>query len=118
MKVNLPEFKMIVADLVSEAKKKKKDEKKSDSFQYAEAFDFSDALGAYNLYKNQGASNFGPYTGTSSVQNDAVIRSIVKETIAEALSPWRALAESIKDKKPDEGFWEKALKVSDKKKKE
>jgi len=55
-----------VLDTILNEVKKKKDQAtvpRSDGHSYSPALDFSAPLGAYNLYRSQGASNWGPMTG-------------------------------------------------------
>lgn len=69
MKVNLQELRAMVNSAVNEAKKKKEKAEKTEKvpappeYRFAEELDFSAPLGAYNLYKSQGAVNWGPMTG-------------------------------------------------------
>jgi hypothetical protein len=74
--VSLTELRALVSDVVAEAKRKSKGKKKEEAppryeaegkgskgYSYAENFDFSLPLGTANLYRAQGASNIGPWTG-------------------------------------------------------
>jgi len=67
MKITIRELAEVVSDVIAEAKKKAKkpDEEKQNGFKYSPQNDFSAPLGKDNLYKKQGAANFGPYTNSS-----------------------------------------------------
>jgi hypothetical protein len=105
------ELKYEIAEILSEAKKKKEKEKQAMKKEgavgayghYEEAFDFSAPLGAYNLYRQQGAVNWGPMTSDgvrvdSNFSNPAnvsglkeseerALRTIVREVIQFGLIP-------------------------------
>lgn len=73
-------------------KKKKDDAKKADdgnAYSHDENLDFSVPLGDYNLYKKQGASNWGPYTAEGSPEVPDDLKESVRE-IASSLveSAW------------------------------
>jgi hypothetical protein len=118
MKVSIDELRKIVGEVVSEAKKKKE---KSDELKYtahpkeygyAESLDFSAPLGGYNLYRSQGAANWGPYTGagpkiddnvridpvSTSLTEEKMLRSLLRSIIGETLMPrssaWDVISES------------------------
>jgi len=135
MKTSLYEIKKLVSEvLLSEAKKKKeKAEKlkyaaKPGAYSYDESFDFSAALGAYNLYRSQGATNWGPMTGPGTkiddrilgqrASSEAALRGVVKEAIREQVkgnpSPW-VKANQMVEQKLSENVWEAALQVLGKK---
>lgn len=108
----------IVAQVISEAKKKKKKDADAEKaytatpkeYGYADAFDFSAPLDTANLYKNQGAANFGPYTNGGDVA-DKTLRAAIKEEIrlqlSEDTSPWHFLSEAMEmNKKPMKNVWE------------
>lgn len=67
-----------VGQLLLEAKKKKEKAEKlkynpaPPAYGYAESLDFSAPLGAYNLYRSQGAVNWGPMTGPGPKIDDRV----------------------------------------------
>jgi len=128
----MDEIKKIVAEVLAEAKKKKekgdklKDEHeaKPGAYGYAEAFDFSAPLGAYNLYKSQGAVNWGPMTGpgthvdTNTVgasKSEKALRSYVREEIKEQISQewsaWDVLSEAVAERPsiPPSNVWEAAM---------
>src|SRR5262245_26192668 len=118
MKVNLNELRQIIQEILSEAKKKKeKGEKakyspKPEAYGYSEALDFSAPLGVYNLYRSQGAVNWGPMTGPGTavdnrfhsvnplaedLNEEALVRSFVKGVVAEDIErdPWSYLSEAL-----------------------
>lgn len=125
MKDAINEIKGIVSRVLAEAKKKKEKAEKlkhhprPNAYSYAEAFDFSAPLGAYNLYKQQGPVNWGPMTSAGTKIDDRiagqtaelehVLRSVVRESVREAVandpSPWHYLSESIEPSVPN-GIWE------------
>lgn len=129
MKITLQEIKGMVSEILAEAKKKKEKSEKAKkevhpaAYSYSEAFDFSAPLGAYNLYRSQGAVNWGPMTGPGSKVDDqvdggrsteAALRSFVRESIRSELkedrSVWTELSEMVDPpKKPvPTGVWEAA----------
>jgi hypothetical protein len=139
-KLSINELKYEIAEILSEAKKKK--EKKTDAKKkrgavgaygfYDEALDFSAPLGAYNLYRQQGAVNWGPMTSDgphidSSFANPNVagnpgrvhessdehaLRSLVREVIQFGLIPedsaWAPLMENKDDGRTYGSIWEAA----------
>jgi hypothetical protein len=137
--MNINELKLVVAEMLEEAKKKKEKEIKAKENSggaknaygtYAEALDFSWPLGAHNLYRSQGAVNWGPETnaGTHVDQNFAnpntflgmneerALRHIVREVIEYGLVPansaWAPMMESSRS--ADGGsLWEEALRECD-----
>lgn len=89
MKMKLSELRGIVADVVSEARRKKpKKPKKTDDapdtqphgYMSDPKLDFSRPLDDENLYRRQGASNLGPYTSEGAIR--LVIRQMISEAIA------------------------------------
>jgi len=136
MKVTLEEIKSIVSDVLSEAKKKKEKSEKAKKevhpagYSYAEALDFSAALGAYNLYGSQGAVNWGPMTGPGTkvddriaggrAESESILRSFIKEAIKQEMnedqSAWQQLSEKTNvAKKNPSNVWEAAQHLSTKK---
>lgn len=135
--MTLNELKITIAEMLEEAKKKKE---KTDRLKaasgtaktayghYDEALDFSSPLGPHNLYRSQGAVNWGPYTGPGPHidQNfanpntrlnlkegeETAIRQIVREVIEFGLVPpdsaWAPLMESRREP-VFESIWEAAL---------
>ena len=107
------EFKALVGAVLIEARKSKKKDKeeqpkvvKPDAYQYAEQLDFSNPLGGYNLYKSQGASNWGPMTGPGPQIDDNIRMPPQKINMGESVHPesaWSNLVES------HESIWESAL---------
>jgi len=73
------DIKRVISNVLAEAKKKKekaevlKHDPKPAAYGYSEAFDFSAPLGAYNLYRSQGAVNWGPMTGPGSKIDDKIV---------------------------------------------
>jgi len=123
------EIRQLVRDVILEAKKKKEKAEKlayephPKEFTYDDALDFSAPLGAYNLYRSQGASNWGPMTGAGSKIDDrvsgtkddkdnadeALLRSFINNVVKECLetdSSWGSLRESSEMSK---NIWEAAL---------
>ncbi len=109
-------IKTIVAQVISEAKKKKKKDNDQKyvacpkEYGYADAFDFSSPLGDENRYKAQGDSNLGPYTNSGNPE-DKKLRAAIKETIREAMlnerSPWDFLSESLRmNERNPKNVWE------------
>jgi hypothetical protein len=114
---------------LAEAKKKKEmtDKAKKEvhpaGYSYSEAFDFSAPLGAYNLYRSQGAVNWGPMTGPGTKIDDRIaggrsemesaLRSFIKEAIRQETnndSSWTQLSELVNPKPPKFGnVWEAAM---------
>ncbi len=114
MKITLQEIREMVSSVLAEAKKKKEKSEKAKkevfpaAYSYSEAFDFSAPLGAYNLYRSQGAANWGPMTGPGTKvddrvdggrSNEATLRSFIKESIKAELkeerSAWTELSEMV-----------------------
>ena len=119
MKLTLEQVETFVRDILAETKKKKskKDVEREvlpSAFKYDDALDFSAALGDLNLYKRQGASNFGPYTSSDSKElnddrrgadkekensQEAMLRSFVHETVEKIVredqSAWASLNEEL-----------------------
>ena len=120
--MTLNELKLEIAEILDEAKKKKsqvdKVKKRGASVEayglYDEAFDFSSPLGAFNRYRQQGAANFGPYTGPGTQvdtsfhnpnpgalqmkeSDEHALRALVREVIQNGLVPadsaWAPLME-------------------------
>lgn len=129
MKVSLKELRSIVADVLTEAKKKKKKSKDLEKnvdpkgYGYAESFDFSAPLGGYNLYRSQGVTNWGPHTGAGPKIDDNVggtkalsektlrsyLRSIIHEHISTEQSSWNQLSELTDSKSKNfNNIWEAA----------
>ena len=131
-KYSMNELKLEIAEILDEAKKKasksKDIKKKGASVEaygiYDEAFDFSAPLGDFNLYKQQGGVNFGPYTsGGNGFKNEyshpntgqvkmkendeRALRALVREVIQNGLVPsnsaWAPLIE--KREQVSEGAW-------------
>lgn len=135
--MNINELKIVISEILEEAKKKKEKQilAKEASLNaisaygnYANAFDFSAPLGAYNLYRQQGAVNWGPYTSNgphidSNFANpntrlsmkeseEVAIRAIVREVIEHGLVPhdsaWAPMMER-RQRVPVETPWQAAL---------
>ena len=123
MEDTLKEIRQIVSEVLAEAKKKKEKsdrlKKKVDppAYSYAEAFDFSAPLGAYNLYRTQGAVNWGPMTSAGTKIDDHILgqraeaegalRAYVREAI-KSDSSWQSLSEAMNPSVP-ENVWEAAM---------
>jgi len=115
MKATLAEIRTIVSEVLTEVKKKKEKSDKAKkevhpaAYSYDEAFDFSAPLGAYNLYRNQGAVNWGPMTSAGTkiddriaggrAETESILRSFIKEAIRDEVnedtSSWHRLSEMI-----------------------
>lgn len=135
-KFTMNELKLEIAEILDEAKKKKEkveDLKKKGAHieaygLYDEAFDFSSPQGDLNLYRNQGASNFGPYTspgvrvdnnysnpngGITQMKEseEKALRALVREVIQNGLVPadsaWAPLMERQAKAQP-QGTWGQA----------
>ena len=140
-KMNLNELKVEIASILEEAKKKDKKaddlEKKGKSIEayglYDEAFDFSQPLGAMNLYAQQGAVNWGPYTSGGPVidssfadpqrnnatsnlkeEDEHALRTLVREVIENGLIPagsaWAPVLNRVS--KPF-GTWDQAARMAE-----
>jgi len=129
MENSLDEIKAIISKVLAEAKKKKEKSDKAKKevhpagYSYAEALDFSAALGAYNLYRSQGAVNWGPMTGAGThiddkiaggrAESNSILRSFIKEAIrqemTEEASAWNTISKKTQPKqnKP-KNIWEAA----------
>jgi hypothetical protein len=134
MRMTINELKHQIAEILDEAKKKKDkvDKIKRMSAQveaygfYSEEHDFSTPLGANNLYRQQGAVNWGPYTSAGTyvdhqnvgnpnsgfpwVKEEKILRSLVREVIQNGLvdesSAW---APFVQRQEPlFESTWEEA----------
>jgi hypothetical protein len=132
-KYSLNELKLEIAEILDEAKKKasksKEIKKRGASVEaygiYDEAFDFSAPLGDFNLYKQQGGVNFGPYTSAGvkldnnyshpntgptkmKESDERALRSVVREVIQNGLVPstsaWAPLIEK-REQVTDGGAW-------------
>ena len=126
--MTMNELRLEIANIISEAKKKKdkaeKTKKRGASTTayglYDEALDFSAPLGAYNLYRQQGVVNWGPYTSSGPnidsqfnnpnvgpmSTNEAALRSVVRDVIKNGLIPEHsAWAPMVERENPSEGTW-------------
>lgn len=134
-KMTINDLKLEIAEIIEEAKKKKEKAEKNTRFgkhmsaygYYDESHDFSAPLGAHNLYRQQGAVNWGPFTSegpkidsgfqdpqatkTTIPQNtelteseERAIRSVVREVVRYGLVPrdsaWGALVQERRDVAP------------------
>lgn len=112
----------IVAEFLSEAKKKKKDDKEKkyspapESYGYADSFDFSQPLDMDNRLKAQGDANFGPYTSAGQ-PGDKKLRAAVREAIMSEMandpSPWDYLSEAMRvnESKVSNSVWDMLSKM-------
>jgi hypothetical protein len=108
MKITVEQLRGMVQTAINEAKKKKakvaEAEHRADGQIVDKNFDFAPALGGFNLYRSQGAANFGPYTNTPHSIDDRIygtkmesaLRQAIGQMISEELSPdpssaWAAL---------------------------
>ena len=133
-KITMNELKLEIAEIVSEAKKKKEKadaiKKRGSSVEayglYDEAFDFSSPLGVYNLYRQQGGVNYGPYTGAGisvdstfnspaqgalqmKESDERALRAMVREVIQNGLVPESsAWAPMLEKKTVSESPWHEA----------
>jgi len=136
-KMTMNELKLEIAEILDEAKKKKEKvediKKKGAHIQayglYDEAFDFSVPQGEFNLYRQQGAVNWGPYTSAGAhVDNnysnpnggmtqmkeseEHAIRALVREVIQNGLVPkdsaWAPMMETQKQATTDGSAWGQA----------
>lgn len=137
MRIKLKELPALVESIIAEAKKKKDKEKKLSKvpepkeYQYAEAFDYSPPLAAYNLYRSQGQANWGPQTGEGPrvddrtaihhtlKEDEKVLNGIVEGTLIPEKSAWDAIKAVKEDKSTLKGFlpestaWGEALRWYD-----
>lgn len=121
MSATIKEIKKVVSDVLAEAKKKKekaialKHDPKPPAYGYAEAFDFSAPLGAYNLYRNQGPVNWGPMTSAGTKIDDKIVpqrerlEAALRGIQTEAAKPssWERLSEAVDPQVPG-NVWEAA----------
>lgn len=113
MKTKQSEINKTIKRTLAEAKKKKekalelKHDTKPTGYGYSESFDFSAPLGAYNLYKGQGAVNWGPMTGPGTKVDDRIagqradIQTLTRDMVKEAAAP-SAWANLTEEKEVDE----------------
>lgn len=129
--MTLNELRLEIAGILAEAKKKKdkaddlkKQGRSVEAFGlYDEAFDFSAPLGAYNLYKQQGAVNWGPYTsagtdvdtnfshpnaGPRLKESEMALRAVVREVIENGLVPQHSAWAPLLSRKTPQTVWESA----------
>jgi hypothetical protein len=134
MKMTIDELKRQIGELVNEAKKKDKkavEAKKKPAYGfYEEALDFSEPLGAFNLYGSQGGVNWGPMTSAGAPvsvssasperskpsgmneSEEQILRSLVREVITtgvpvEESSAWAVF---LPDREPIfENAWGEAI---------
>lgn len=126
--MKIDELRTLISQVLAEAKKKKEKSDKAKvkpeppAYSYAEAFDFSAPLGAYNLYHNQGVVNWGPQTsGGPRVDDQVTVPSaaaLTQEAVsgfigklmneqAVSQSEWDVFQEHVEN--GPEGIWESAL---------
>ena len=98
MKISLKEIKELFNSTITEAKSKKKKKKEREEkkinptgYSYSESLDFSQPLGQYNLYKNQGGVNWGPMTGQGPITPDRVEAKILDKVHLGEGSAWDIL---------------------------
>jgi hypothetical protein len=99
MKITVEQLRTMVTTAINEAKKKKakvaEAETRADGQIVDKNLDFAPPLGAFNLYRSQGAANFGPYTNTAPTIDDRVygtkmesaLRQVIGQMISEELRP-------------------------------
>lgn len=116
------EIRRYIGEILAEAKKKKekalelKHSPEPKAYGYSESFDFSAPLGAYNLYRSQGAVNWGPMTGPGTKIDDRIagqrasLESVLRGAMKEATSSsaWDVINESTREIKVPENVWEAA----------
>lgn len=120
MKITVEQLKAVIKDALIEAKKSKKGkdaEADGDptlavpAYKTDEKLDFSKPLGNENLYKKQGASNFGPYT------EEKAIRMMVRQALSEMGGPVTGqqlpLCQHIFSHKNRNNIWENAMALSE-----
>lgn len=125
MKMTLRELREFVRkQVLEEAKRKKKEVPKPQPphvrayGQTAEAFDFSQPLRSMNLYKAQGAANFGPYTAAHEQVDATPVREYapaaasmirkVNESLSQSV--WEPVAEQVR---PAENVWEELVRLTE-----
>lgn len=119
-KLDITHVREIVGQVVAEAKRKPKSKKAKkveakpvhpSGYQSDPAHDLSVPLGDLNVYKMQGASNIGPYTGTMS-SDERYVPSVDHKVAISENSIWdRLLPEDVKS----QSHWDIALKLEGKK---
>lgn len=126
MKITVEQLRGMVKEAINEAKKKKakvaEAEKRPDGHVIDKNQDYAPPLGGFNLYRAQGAANFGSYTNTSAPLDDrlygtkmeAAIRQVVGKMISEELRPdpksaWSRLVPEEKKVETPKNVWEAAL---------
>lgn len=126
MKITVEQLRGMVNEAINEAKKKRKKdleemEHRPDGCMVDPKFDFAPPLGGYNLYRSQGAVNWGPQTGAGpqiddrpyGVKSEGALRQVVRAMISERLSPdpasiWSAFTPPQAPRAP-KGIWEAAM---------
>lgn len=127
MKITVEQLKVMVEHAINEAKKKKqKDleemETRPDGHMLDKNMDFAPPLGGYNLYRSQGAVNWGPQTGAGPKIDDrpypgtvaeSSLRQAIRGMISEKLRPdpnsaWSAFSPPP-PQVPPKGIWESAM---------
>jgi hypothetical protein len=117
------ELKATIAEILSEAKKKKAKAEKLKKTggraaaaygYYDEALDFTDPLGAANRYYQQGGVNWGPMTSGAGLKEseETALRATVREVLENGLIPEEsAWAPVLEGSRPQyfESTWEQAL---------
>ena len=135
-KMSLNELKMVIAEMLDEAKKKSSvadaKRRRTPAMEayglYDEAFDFSEPLGPFNLYRQQGVANWGPYTaenphidstfrsynpGATQMheQDEHALRLLVREVLHNGLVPPDSAWAPLVERQRVEGstnIWERA----------
>jgi hypothetical protein len=112
MKVTITDMRRIVGELLVEAKRAKKGDKKESvsraadalpqGYAYVESLDFSQPLGADNLYHLQGQAGWGPQTwgGRGVVVDDNIVlnKDIFRFKEGTDRSAWEILGEAVRPK--------------------
>lgn len=114
MSFDMKDLELYVEGVLNEVKKKKekaialKKDEANIGYTYAEEFDFSAPLGQYNLYRTQGAVNWGPMTSAGTKIDDRISGQRSKKEEAKVLESveFRTLAEAAE--RTDEGPWDYA----------
>lgn len=127
MKMTLKELREFVKQAVLEearkSKKKPAPEAKLNPAakaygQHAESFDFSQPLGNLNLYKLQGAANFGPYTNSAGVVDPTQLVEYAPDVASTIRGVNEALSQSawtpiIEMARPPENVWEALIRLEE-----
>jgi len=127
MKITVEQLRGMVKEAINEAKKKKtkdvKEEIRPDGHIVDKNQDYAPPLAGYNLYRSQGAVNWGPHTGPGPKIDDrpygtkmeSALRQVIGQMISEELRPdpnsaWaRLMPPPVVEEKVPQNVWEAAM---------